>query len=138
MFPFAVARPGILVVEDDDSTRGLLQIALRDTGFGVWLAADGVEGLDLYGDHGDEIDVVLLDVQLPRLDGPQTLHGLQRIRPAIQCCFMTGDPGLYRVQDLLRQGARRVFAKPLDLWELIGVLRQLACGDAAITRAVSH
>jgi CheY-like chemotaxis protein len=47
----------------------------------VWLAAGGQEALDLYQRHREAIDVVLLDVRMPGLDGPQTLAALRALNP---------------------------------------------------------
>ena len=63
---------------------------MRSHGLAVWLAADGPEAVELYRGHRDTIDVVLLDVQMPGLDGPATLTALREFDPGVLCCFMTG------------------------------------------------
>jgi len=59
----------------------MLDAALRHLGYRVWLAANGPEAIELYRQHGSEIALVLLDVRMPGLDGPQTLILLQEQRP---------------------------------------------------------
>src|SRR5207302_8657366 len=86
---------GILVVEDQACLRDMLSIGLRQDGFAVWLAANGREAFDLYRCHHETIDVVLMDVHMPGLDGPQTLAVLQVLNPQIRCCFLSGDFGSY-------------------------------------------
>ena len=71
-------------------------------------------------------DVVLMDVRMPDLDGPQTLAALQRINPAVTCCFMTGHPGEYTPEDLLALGAIRLFDKPFRVDEMAQALWQTA------------
>jgi CheY-like chemotaxis protein len=119
-------KPGILVVDDEPAVRALLQIALRQDGFAVWLAANGREAVQLYQRHRREIALVLLDVRMPGLDGPRTLAALQALCPMVVGCFMTGAAGDYTEVDLLQQGAVRVFPKPFALGELRAALRQLA------------
>jgi CheY-like chemotaxis protein len=119
------ADPSVLVVDDEAAVRGALQAALQAYGFAVWTAANGAEALDVYARHRGAIGAVLLDVRMPGLDGPQTLAGLRRLDPQVRCCFMSGDPGRYGTDELLGRGARHVFAKPLRLEEVAGVLRQL-------------
>ena len=57
----------------------------------MWLAVDGDDALDLYQRHRAEIDLVLLDVQMPGLDGPRTLDALREFDPDVLACFMTGS-----------------------------------------------
>lgn len=118
-------RPGILVVDDENSIRTLLRIALQRQGFAVWVAASGREALDLYDRHHDDIGLVLLDVRMPIMDGPQTLAALRKINPRLRCCFLSGHSGEYTEPDLLQRGAAQVFTKPFRLGELGASLWQL-------------
>jgi CheY-like chemotaxis protein len=118
-------RPGILVVDDDAAVRFLLDVGLQQYGFTVWQAADGQEAVEVYQQEHSEIDLVLLDVRMPRLDGPQTLAELLRLNPQIRCCFMTGHAGSYSYEDLLRLGAAHVIPKPFQLAELADVVAKL-------------
>jgi CheY-like chemotaxis protein len=116
---------GVLVADDDAEVRDAVDDGLRREGFAVWLAADGQEALDVYHDHCETIDVVLLDVCMPGLDGPQTLAALQELTPQIRCCFMTGCLGSYTEQKLRHLGADEVFMKPFRLSEVAQVLRTM-------------
>jgi anti-anti-sigma factor len=118
---------GLLVVDDDKAVLSVLEAFLRFEGFKVWLADHGHQAIELYQRHQEEIAVVLLDVQMPGLDGPSTLTALQKISPSIRCCFMTGNPGFYTERDLLKLGAARVFRKPFAFLEVIETLDQLGC-----------
>jgi len=119
-------RPlGILIVDDDPSVRAMLEMGLRHHGFVVWLASHGQEALALYRDHAQEIDLVLLDVRMPGMDGPQTLAALQQINPQVRCCFVSGESGEYTQEALLALGAAHYFKKPFSLSGVTQVLRQL-------------
>jgi CheY-like chemotaxis protein len=126
VIPGVPGKYGILVIDDDEGVRGVLSVALRQQGFAVWLAADGQEALDLYRHHGPVIDVVVIDVRMPGLDGPQTLAALQVLDPQIRCCFMSADLGSYTAESLRNQGAAAVFPKPFHLAEVARVLWELA------------
>jgi CheY-like chemotaxis protein len=127
--PAHARPPGILVVDDDAATRDLVGVALRQDGFDVWPAADGLEALQHYWRHRAAIDVVLLDVRMPGLDGPQTLAALREMNPHLRCCFMTADAGQYTEEALLACGAAALLHKPFRLPEAARLLRQMA--DAA-------
>jgi CheY-like chemotaxis protein len=103
----------------------VLQRVLEGNGFRVWLAADGPTGVELYRQHRDAIAVVLLDVCMPGLDGPQTLDALRQVDPDVSACFMSADLGGHCPEELLKQGARHLLAKPIPLDELLGVLELL-------------
>src|SRR5205807_6812002 len=117
--------PGILVVDDDAAVRFLLDIGLQQYGFAVWQAGDGQEALEVYHQERSEIDLVLLDVRMPRLDGPQTLAALLQLNPQIRCCFMTGQAGRYTHDGLLQLGAALVIPKPFQLAEVAQTLAKL-------------
>lgn len=78
----------VLVVDDDPMIRMLLERRLPAFGFTVLTATHGGEALDVYQNDGDAIAVVLLDVQMPEMDGPQAVFALRQLNPAVSCCFM--------------------------------------------------
>ena len=125
MFP-PLARTGVLVAIDDPAIRQLLEYGLSHYGLVVWAAASGPEALDLFRQHANAIHLALLNVRLPRLDGPETLRALRELRPGLPCCFMSGGTGKYSAQTLLDMGATRLVCKPFSLPELAGVLLPLA------------
>src|SRR5262245_4383300 len=77
----------VLVVEDDAAIRRGLCDVLRFGGYGVLEAADGETGLELA--VGAEVDLVLLDVLLPRLDGFGVLAKLRAARPTLPVILVT-------------------------------------------------
>jgi CheY-like chemotaxis protein len=104
----------VLVVDDDPTILHLLGLALPAHGLAVLCADSGTAAVSLYREHGASIDVVLLDVQMPGLDGPQTLAALQTLNPDVRCCFMSGQTGRCSPDDLLALGAADFFPKPFD------------------------
>src|SRR5262245_7085241 len=78
----------ILIADNMGLTLALLRIELEPRGFSVWVATDGAHARDVYRENHELIDLVLLDVELPLLDGPQTLAALQAINPRVLACFM--------------------------------------------------
>jgi CheY-like chemotaxis protein len=118
-------------VDDDELIRQLLAVALRQCGFSVRLAADGREAVDVYRQHQGSISLALLDVLMPKLDGPQALTAMKEVNPLVRSCFMTGHSGEYSRADLLALGAAHVFSKPFfNLPEIAELLRQVATATA--------
>jgi DNA-binding response OmpR family regulator len=119
-------RYTVLVIEDDDGIRRILDVALRRYGFEVVVAATGDEAVVIYREHHAAIAAVLLDVRMPQLDGPATLAALRAIHAGVRAGFMSGDTGEYTTDDLLRAGAGFLIAKPFDVAEVADALRGLA------------
>ncbi len=99
----------VLVVDDDEGVRSVAQRALSGRGYRVIGAADGAEGLRVFEQHADDIDLILLDVTMPELNGFEVL---KRIRA-------TGN----RVPILLSSGYD-VHESEVDLKELSGFLEK--------------
>lgn len=118
-------RPGILVVDDEECIRTLLTLLLSQHGFAVWTAASGDEALSLYKRHQADIGLVLLDVQMPAMDGPQTLEALRQLGPSPTVAFLTGHAGKYTPDELLRRGGCQVIPKPFGMAEFVHTLHQL-------------
>ena len=117
---------GVLVVDDEPVVLCLLKVFLPRMGFNVWTADNGKAALALYEQRAGEIDLVLLDVRMPVLDGPQTLHELRRLDPDVKCCFMSGYTGQYTTESLQQLGSLAVFEKPFDLDAMGRMLRHFA------------
>lgn len=88
-----VVRTGhetILIVEDDEDFRKVEAEMLTRLGYRVYTAADGLEGIALFNEKHEEIDLVILDVVMPRMTGRDALQGMRRIRPDVPSLFVTG------------------------------------------------
>jgi CheY-like chemotaxis protein len=128
--PHSDGRPCVLLAEDEPVIRDLLGHLLRGKGFAVRSVADGREALAVYERHRDDIRAVLLDVHMPRLDGPQTLRALRQLDPEVRCCFITGTAGSDEEEALRALGPVAVLHKPCTPEELADALRQ-AMGESA-------
>ncbi len=88
----AVGRETILVVEDDPSVRGLVQEALRVSGYEVLVARHGIEALLTGAKHMGPIHLLLTDVAMPQMSGPEVAEKLAGVRPDIKVLYMSGYP----------------------------------------------
>jgi two-component system, cell cycle sensor histidine kinase and response regulator CckA len=80
----------ILVVEDEALIRDILHIVLKRMGHVVLEARDGAEGLTVSRDFNGRIDLVIADVQMPKVDGPTMVRLLQAKRPGMKVLLMSG------------------------------------------------
>jgi len=121
-------KQNILVVEDNENTRRLLETILRGSGYEVTLAPDAEEGLRIL--EGDvTVDLVLLDLFLPGADGVQFLRLRAEMEPDRQppviVVSATEDMDTLRPQ-LRELGAKLALRKPFDVQELLDGVKQHA------------
>jgi PAS domain S-box-containing protein len=88
----AIGRETILLVEDDPSVRGLVQEALRLSGYEVLVARHGIEALLTGAKHMGPIHLLLTDVAMPQMSGPEVAEKLTGVRPEIKVLYMSGYP----------------------------------------------
>jgi len=112
----------ILVVDDDQAIRRTLELHLGEEGFAVETAADGHEGV--HKALRPDVDLVLLDLRLPRIEGFEVLKRLKRERPALPVIVVTAYDDMQTAIEAIRHGAVDHLGKPLDLEELDGVIRR--------------
>jgi CheY-like chemotaxis protein len=80
----------VLLVEDDAGVRALAELVLSRHGYTVLTAGDGSEALGVAADHEGGIDVLLTDVVMPRMKGPELAEEVVRLRPGIRVVYMSG------------------------------------------------
>jgi len=80
----------ILLVEDEEMMRSMAETMLTRLGFKVLIAKDGVEAVEVFEQYSNEIDVVLSDLTMPRMNGFETLAALRQIRPDIPVVLASG------------------------------------------------
>ena len=113
----------ILVVDDEADIRYFVRDILLEYGYRVLLAEDGQQAIDLYRQQPDAIDLVILDMMMPRLGGKETFQRLQQINPEVKALLSTGYSQNEMVQEVLTAGAEGFIQKPYRASELLQRLR---------------
>jgi CheY-like chemotaxis protein len=106
--------PGLLIVDPDPRVRGELARGLEGAGWHVWVAADGRGAIDTYRRNRRDIDVALIDLQLPGLQGAQILTELADLDPNLVRCAMSANVSPYAASAFRRMSDTPLFTKPLD------------------------
>jgi CheY-like chemotaxis protein len=115
----------VLVVDDDDMVRSVLKAMLERKGCEVLTAANGREAVDLFRQERARVSALLLDLNMPVLDGERALEEIRAIDPQIPVWIVTGyDPG-DREARLAAQGIQAVLRKPLTSDSLFRALARV-------------
>lgn len=108
-------KGAVLVVDDESQMRELAVKTLKQCGYKAIVAEDGVEALSLYRSRKEEIDLVILDVIMPKMGGWECFQRLKEFDPEIKVLIMTGYTTDGSIEEFLKEGARDVIIKPFDL-----------------------
>ncbi|MFV1957901.1 MAG: PAS domain S-box protein [Planctomycetota bacterium] len=119
----------LLVAEDEDAVRDLVRALLADAGYRVLTARDGLEAVDVFSRHAEEIRLVVLDVVMPRLDGRGAYEQIHERAPSVPVLFTTGySEDVIRSHDL-EPDAPQILHKPYDRRTLLSKVRRALDGD---------
>jgi CheY-like chemotaxis protein len=116
--------PGLLIVEPDPQARETLARGLEGYGWHVW-ATDGPAAVETFLRYRDRIDVALVDLQLPGLQGARVLSELDRLNPTLPRCAMSSDVTPYTASAFRRLSDTPLFAKPLNVPALAFALQEM-------------
>ena len=108
----------ILLIDDKDSVRMVYQMALERAGYRVLTAENGKQGLRLLGDQ--EVDLILVDIFMPEMDGLELIPLLRKTRPASKIIAISGGSGQMNFLDIAKKlGAHDTLKKPFSHQELL-------------------
>jgi len=116
----------VLLIDDDTMVRTVNERFLKHSGFRTLTAVDGEDGLRRYQEHATEIDLVLLDLTMPNLSGPEAFQQLRRWNPTLPVIIYTGyvvDADQFAIDNGSRPSA--ILTKPLQLAKLSEKVRQV-------------
>ncbi|MBT7154605.1 MAG: response regulator [Deltaproteobacteria bacterium] len=120
----------ILVIEDDDNFRKMLNVMLTQAKYDVVEAPNGRVGLKIY--RKEQIDLVITDVFMPDKEGIETTFDLKDENPNVKIIAISGG-GIRDKLDLLAQmrdfGVQKTFKKPFVIGEFLAAVKELVEAD---------
>lgn len=119
----------VLIVDDQPGMTETLADILEDEGCEVATVTNGVQALQYVAAHS--VDMVLMDVIMPGMNGVELFRALKRVSPHTPVVMMTGYKVTHLVQDAMEEGSVAVLQKPVDPGLLVEiVLNTLQSGEA--------
>jgi DNA-binding NtrC family response regulator len=116
------APPRILIVDDDPGQRSLLHSFLTSQGFETVLATSGENALQLLGQN--DVSLMISDVRMPGISGLETLRRARKEKAHLPILLVTAFADIREAVDAMRDGALNYLSKPIDLDELLALVRQ--------------
>lgn len=113
--PRAPTGARVLVVDDNDVVRDLLERMLRELGYDVVSVPSGEDAVALFPALRTAINVVMLDMYMPGLDGAATFRALRAIDPTTRVVICSGEVNREQVQGLIDDGACGFVSKPFNV-----------------------
>jgi len=112
----------ILVVDDEKDVLSLIETMLEKVGYFVLTASNGQQAVDILKENKDEIDLILLDMIMPKRNGVRTFQDMKKIDPGVKVILTSGYNFDNRVQECLDNGVLAFIRKPFRLAELSRII----------------
>ncbi|MEO6871869.1 MAG: response regulator [Chthoniobacterales bacterium] len=115
----------IMMVEDEEMLRSLGVMMLESDGYRVLAAKDGVEAVEMFAEHAEEIGLVLCDLGLPRLGGREVFLRMKELKPNVRAIVASGylEPALR--SEILKAGVIDTVQKPYDFRAMLEKIRAI-------------
>jgi len=126
----AEPKTTILIIDDDPSFLDTMRTVLRDEGYNVLASSTGPKGLDMVRYAGGDVGAVLLDYNMPRFNGAETLQFLRKLSPNAKVLAVSGVSSNELPADF-REGVERFIPKPFSNADLLKTLEEILDGDPA-------
>jgi EAL domain-containing protein (putative c-di-GMP-specific phosphodiesterase class I) len=115
----------VLVVDDEEPLRKIVERMLSRAGLAVTTAASGIEALAIFR-SGKRFDTIVSDLIMPGMDGMRFLREVRQLDLDVPMIFLTGNPSLSTALEAMEQGGFRYLAKPVEPERLVAIVKDAA------------
>jgi PAS domain S-box-containing protein len=113
----------ILIVDDEAHIREITKTTLEDYNYQILTANDSIEAFSLYAQHKAQISVVLMDIQMPSIDGLNAIRVLQKMNPAVKIIAISGIAANRQLLEAVSITEQAFLSKPYTIQELLHILQ---------------
>ena len=115
----------VLLVDDEDVILEVEQAMLEKLGYSVIIAGGGEEAIEVIRQRGDEVDLVILDLIMPGMDGGRVFDEIKKIRPQIKVALSSGYSINGQADRIMKRGCDGFIQKPFNILELSQKVRSV-------------
>jgi two-component system, chemotaxis family, chemotaxis protein CheY len=133
-----VSRGRIMVIDDEEQVRKPIRLNLTKAGYDVLEVSDGAQAIALLQaqDNALDVDTILCDIRMPKLNGIEVILHFRKQYPAIPVVVLSGYPDIELAASLLKQGVLDYLVKPVTREELLTVIER-GVGQHSVFAAAS-
>ena len=113
------------MIDDEKKFRELIEEILGEEGYRILFAKNGKEGVDIFKKFSDQIDLVILDIIMPELDGKDCYYEIKRINPQVKVLLTSGYSKSNIKDELLKNGVDAYLCKPFNIDVLLKTVQQV-------------
>jgi len=126
--PVQKGKAHILVVDDEEMIRTMAAKMLQELGYTVDTCADGEEAVDFFAANRDSLDLIIVDMIMPRMGGYDCVHRLKEMRPDVKIIITTGYSIASDTQRILTKGIAAFIQKPFEMEEFAATVADVLAG----------
>ncbi len=115
----------VLIVDDEEVSRSAAEEILKECGYQTIIAENGLQGVEIYEKQQQKIDLVLLDMVMPKMSGKAAYARLKEINPNVKVLLVSGFKQDERIQSILNMGEIRFMQKPYEMVKFSKVIKDL-------------
>jgi two-component system chemotaxis response regulator CheY len=116
----------VLVIDDEQEVRDVIQLQLGGTRYELLEAEDGEQGIELLNENALTVDVIICDVRMPKINGVEAVKYFHQACPSTPVIVLTGYPDVNLAVEFMKQGAVEYLVKPVEKEQLIDAVEKAA------------
>lgn len=115
----------IMIVDDEEIVRELLEEVLRSAGYEVVAFSSGLDAESFLKRQGEVVDLLVLDVEMPVIDGEKTLLLLRKIDASLKTIILTGYTSSDKIERIKEIGVINVLHKPIRCTDFLDIIKEV-------------
>lgn len=123
-YKLPLGKGKIMLVDDEAMLRDTVSHMLESMNYKVIIVQDGKEAVGTYNNNADDIDLVIMDIQMPEMDGIEAADLIWKKNPEARIIFSSGYADPAKLEELQRKGVKELLRKPYRMDDLVSIIQK--------------
>jgi DNA-binding NtrC family response regulator len=120
-----IGKQKILIVDDEPSILKMLADMIKILGYESYQASNGMDAVEIFQQHADEIAIVFLDILMPKMNGFQVYEEIKKINPDVKVVVISGYTNEPEILNFIAQNKLRFFRKPFHIEDVVDAIKKI-------------